>query len=207
MRVSRVRLPPMQGACIMSVIFIPCSIGGAIFKDAILSHYTDSKGAPPGKKLGWMIYEGPRQIGVVGIGEPSFKLSPRRRLGLEDARPLQFTVNCFIFRVQNAQTSSSAILKAWHPMAAASWQGVYGWRPLHWETMIGGPGDGGRQHHGGALGACFRRAGYRKLGWTTGRTARRPPGNTDINGPRVWGDGPKRLVLYRGPLARVEPCR
>ena len=50
-------------------------------------------------------------------------------------------------------------------------------------------------------GACFRRAGYRSLGMTTGRTARRPAGST--HGARVWSDGTPKLVLYRGPLARM----
>lgn len=78
-------------------------------------------------------------------------------------------------------------------MIVAEWDRRYGQPIVHWETMIG-------QGAVGNLGACFRRAGYRPLGWTTGRSARRPPGNT--HGPRVWCDSEPKLVLYRGPLAR-----
>lgn len=50
-------------------------------------------------------------------------------------------------------------------------------------------------------GACFRRAGYRRLGMTTGRGARRPAGST--HSARVWGPTSPRMVFYRGPLARL----
>lgn len=75
-------------------------------------------------------------------------------------------------------------------MATRVWMG-----PTHWETMVS---QGSERN----LGACFRRAGWRSLGWTTGWTVRRPAGHT--HGKRVWTEtGVKRLVLYRGPLARV----
>ena len=45
-------------------------------------------------------------------------------------------------------------------------------------------------------------ARWRRLGWTTGRTARRQTGNA--HGKRVWSDAPPKLVFYFGPLAR-EP--
>jgi hypothetical protein len=101
-------------------------------------------------------------------------------------------VNCFIYRLEcpDRKTKASAILREWHRVAAEDWQREYGWTPEHWETMTGE----GRQ------GLCFRRAGYRPIGMTTGRSARRPAGNT--HGPRVWVDAEPKLVLYRGPLAR-----
>ena len=111
------------------------------------------------------------------------------------------TVSCFIYRIEEPrvpegkrEAQSSEILKAWHEEADQSWRRRYGWVPIHYETMIG---KGVAKN----LGACFRRAGYRSLGWTTGRTARRPAGNT--HGPRVWSDSTPKLVLYRGPLARL----
>lgn len=170
------------------------------FVDAIRAHYTGSRGAPPGKKMAWRIMEDGEVRGYIGLGEPSFKLAPRRRLGLMDIRPLPFTVSCFIFRVQAGSTPASRLLAAWHPIAAVQWARRYGWTPVHWETMVG---TEGRELHQGALGACFRRAGYRKLGWTTGRSARRPPGHT--HAARIWMDAAPKLVLYRGPLHRVEP--
>lgn len=166
----------------------------------IRAHYTGSRGAPVGKKQAWIIREGGVRVGVVGLGEPCFKLSPRRRLGLEDARPLPHTVSCFIFRLAGHTTRASDVLRAWHEQAAVDWEARYGWAPVHWETLVGNATEGGRQHHGGALGACFRRCGYRSLGWTTGRSARRPPGAT--HGARVWSDAAPKLALYRGPLPR-----
>jgi hypothetical protein len=171
---------------------------------AIRAHYTGSRGAPPGKKLGWRAFDGSgRVLAYLGLGEPAFKLAPRRRLGLEDARPALHTVSVWLYRrvdcVENrARVSGSELLGAWHPVAAADWEVRYGWAPEHWETMVGA------EHVASVVpGACFRRAGYRALGLTTGRSARRPPGST--HGPRVWSDGPARLVLYRGPLARLDP--
>jgi len=95
---------------------------------------------------------------------------------------------------------SSAILRAWHPVAARDWARRYGWEPEHWETLVDPAAVRSTNP-----GACFRRAGYRSLGMTTGWTARRPPGHT--HGPRVWSVGTPKLVLYRGPLARLEVTR
>lgn len=169
----------------------------------IAEHYTGSRGAPPGKKQAWLVHEDRRLVGVVGLGEPSFKLAPRRRLGLMDARPLERTVSCWIFRLAGHRARASDVLAAWWEQGMCDWRARYGWRPVHVETMIGGPDEGGRVHHGGALGACFRRNRFRSLGWTTGRSARRPAGST--HGPRVWMDAAPKLVLYRGPLSRVAP--
>lgn len=163
---------------------------------AFRAHYTGSRGANPGKKLAWEVLEGApqRHIGWLALGEPCFKLAPRRRLGLADARPIARTVSCTLFRLDAEHTATaSSILKAWHPVASSDWKSRYGWVPEHWETMVG-QGEN-------VLGYCFRRAGYRSLGMTTGRTARRPAGHT--HGPRVWSDSTPKLVLYRGPLARV----
>lgn len=175
--------------------FVPISTWAPEFVAAIRRHYTGSRGAPVGKKLAWRIEEDGRTVGWIGLGEPSFKLAPRRRLGLLDARPLPFTVNNFIYRLEGQRSASAGdILREWHSIAAEAWRERYGWTPVHWETMIG-QGDDSNP------GACFKRAGYRSLGMTTGRSARRPAGST--HGARVWGDAPPKLVLYRGPLART----
>lgn len=66
---------------------------------------------------------------------------------------------------------------------------------VHWESLVD-PSE----VKSPVAGASFRRAGYRSLGVTTGRSARRPPGHA--HGKRVWTDASPKLVLYRGPLAR-----
>jgi hypothetical protein len=175
--------------------FEPCSTWAVDFHAAILRHYTDSDGAPPGKKMGWRVWERGRLVGWIGLGEPPYKLAARRRIGLQDARPLPQTVCCFIYRLERHSGSAGDILRAWHLVASEQWRTRYGWSPVHWETMVS-QGDAGN------LGACFKRAGYRRLGETTGWGARRPEGNT--HGPRVWEEhGIKRVVLYRGPLSRL----
>lgn len=184
----------------VSISFDECSTWASDFRGAVLRHYTGSKGAPVGKKQGWRIYEHVGRItnliGWIGLGEPSYKLAPRRRLGLQDARPLDHTVNNFIYRLEGARlTSAREILRQWMPVASACWERRYGWRPVHWESMVG-------QGDAKVLGACFRGARWRRLGWTTGRTARRQTGNA--HGKRVWSDAPPKLVFYFGPLAR-EP--
>ena len=170
------------------------------FVAAIHAHYTGSLGAPPGKKLAWEIIEDGAHRGWLGLGEPCFKLAARRRLGIEDARPLPGTVSNFIYRLDaNGPTLASAILKAWHVQAEAEWLGRYHEKPIHWETLV----DPNEVKSTGSTvpGACFRRAGYRSLGMTTGRSARRPAGST--HGPRIWQDASPKLVLYRGPLNRI----
>ena len=157
---------------------------------AIRRHYTGSRGAPPGKKMAWRVGDA-----FIGLGEPSYKLAPRRRLGLADARPLPHTVCQFIFRREEPRGPwrGSDLLKAWHEVCSADWAERYGWEPVHFETLVLPSAVGSA-----VPGACYRRAGYRSLGMTTGRGARRPPGNT--HGPRVWGPTDPKLVLYRGPL-------
>jgi hypothetical protein len=128
-----------------------------------------------------------------------FNLRDRRRLGIADARPLPHTVCNFIYRLDaEGGVLASDILKQWHSVAARDWSARYGWMPEHWETLV----DPAEVASTGSTnpGACFRRAGYRSLGLTTGRSARRPPGAT--HGARVWSDATKKLVLYRGPLDR-----
>lgn len=170
------------------------------FVGAIQRHYTGSRGAPPGKKLAWRIYEGDSTlVGWIGLGEPAFKLAPRRAVGLQDAKAAPFTVANFIFRLEGARaTPARDVLRAWMPVAAADWEARYGWRPVHWESMVG-------QGDEKVLGACFRGARWRALGWTTGRSARRPPGST--HGARIWTNAAPKLVFYSGPLHRVEPRR
>lgn len=176
------------------IAFLQISTWAPDFVAAIKRHYTGSSGAPYGKKLAWRIHEAGRIVGWIGIGEPMFKLAPRRRLALEDARPLEHTVCCFIYRLEGPRiTSASAILEEWHDLAGTEWNRRYGWTPVHWETLVG-QGDSKN------LGACFKRAGYRRCGWTTGASARRPAGHS--RGPRVWMESTPKLLLYRGPLPR-----
>jgi len=180
----------------MSVALIPCSTWDPWFVAVLREHYTESGGAPPGRKLGWFIFDHGVRRGIIGLGEPPYKLAARRRLGLEDARPLPGTVCCFIYRLElGGATPASVILKQWHDLAAEQWKRRYGEDVEHWETMCD------PSHGEDVTGYCFRRAGYRSLGMTTGRSARRPAGST--RGSRVWSDSDPKLVLYRGPLARL----
>ena len=170
-------------------------------------HYTGSRGAPPGKKICVRIEEDGRLVGFFGLAEPSYKLAPRRRLvgrtpveqaQLDAARPLPHTVTNFVFRLEGHHAKASSLLvvaerfalDAW---ASRAWSTGRAPRPEHIETMIG-QGDARNP------GACFKRVGYRSLGMTTGRSARRPPGAT--HGARIWQDAAPKLVLYHGPLAR-----
>ena len=168
--------------------------------DAIRGHYTGSRGPPPGKKMVWRAFYGNSEpFAYLGIGEPSYKLSPRRRLGIEDARPLPRTVNNFIFRRIDegaVPVRGSEILRAWKTIAAIDWADRYGWQPVHWETMILPDATASP-----VAGAAYRCAGWRSLGWTTGRGARRPPGST--HGARIWGKTAPKLVMYLGPLERL----
>jgi hypothetical protein len=164
------------------------------FLKTLREHYTGSRGAPYGKKLGYIVFaDDDEPIAALGLGEPTFKLAARRRLGLEDGRPLPYTVNNFLYRrVSNLGPSGSHLLRTWHEIASDDWETRYGWRPVHWETLVD------PAHVPGSVpGLSYLRIGYRQLGMTTGRTVRRP-----THGRREWADGPQRLVLYRGPLVR-----
>ena len=126
----------------VSISFEECSTWSDDYRGAILRHYTGSRGAPVGKKQGWRIFEhvGPitNLIGWIGLGEPSYKLAPRRRLGLQDARPLDRTVSNFIYRLEGARfTTAREILRKWMPVASEWGERRYGWRPVHWESMVG----------------------------------------------------------------------
>lgn len=181
----------------VAVTFEECSTWAPDFRAALLRHYTRSLGAPPGKKQGWRIQEDGRIVGWIGLGEPAYKLAPRRRLGLLDARPLERTVSNFLYRLEGERvTAASRLLRAWMPVAASCWARRYGWAPVHWESMVG---RGDEQ----VLGACFRGARWRAIGWTTGRSARRQTGNS--RGARVWGDSEPKLAFYFGPLHRCQP--
>lgn len=120
--------------------FTPISTWAPDFVAAIRRHYTGSRGAPPGKKMAWRIEHGLATLGWIGLGEPAFKLAPRRRLNLEDARPLPGTVCCFIYRIEQPGISAGEVLKLWHPVAAAAWLERYSWAPIHWESMVGSGG-------------------------------------------------------------------
>lgn len=177
--------------------FHACSTWDPHFVQAIRAHYTGSRGAPPGRKLAWVVVEDGEAIGVLGLGEPPYKLAARRRLGIQDARPLPGTACNFIFRRWGGVSPGSAILRAWHPVAGLLWQAEYGEALEHWESLVLPSAVASE-----VPGACFRKAGYRSLGMTTGRSARRPAGSTHT--ARVWSDAEPKLVLYRGPLARVN---
>jgi hypothetical protein len=69
------------------IAFWPCSTWDAGFVACLREHYTRSRGAPPGKKRAWRIVDHGAHRGYIGLGEPPFKLSPLRRLGLDNARP------------------------------------------------------------------------------------------------------------------------
>lgn len=181
----------------MTLRFEEISTWAPDFVAAIRRHYPGSRGAPYGKKIAWRIYEDGIMRGWIGIGEPSFKLAPRRRLGIEDARPLPHTVNNFIFRLEAPGNSrASDVLKEWHQVAAEAWLRRYGWAPEHWETLIQC-----NETQSEVCGASYRRAGYRHIGPTTGRSARRPAGHT--HSARVWVAAPVKELFYRGPLARI----
>lgn len=182
------------------IVFFLISTWEPTFVEQIRAHYTKSRGAPPGKKLAWRVEEDGEAIAWIGLGEPCYKLAPRRRLGIEDARPLPHTVCNFIFRRIGGVATGGEILRAWHEIAGQDWCNRYGWVPEHWETLVLPSAV-----ESAVPGACFRKVGYRSLGLTTGRTARRPPGHT--HGPRVWSDSEPKLVLYRGPLARMPVKR
>ena len=158
--------------------------------------------SPPGKKMAWRISLDGETIGWFGLGEPAYKLAPRRRIGLEDARPAPETVSNFIFRLERPvpEPAASQILRALLPCFLDDWRARYGWRPQHIETLVD-PGEVGAGQEGHVAGYAYRRAGFRSLGTTTGRSARRPPGAT--HAARVWMDSTPKLVLYRGPLARL----
>jgi len=191
--VTQLRLfAPSAGA----LSFHGCSTWDPHFVRAIREHYTGSRGAPPGRKLAWVVVESGEAIGVLGLGEPPYKLAARRRLGIQDARPLPGTACNFIFRRWGGVSLGSAILRAWHPVASREWLQAYGENLEHWESLVL-PGAVASE----VPGACFRKAGYRSLGMTTGRSARRPAGST--HAARVWCDAEPKLVLYRGPLARI----
>lgn len=177
--------------------FLPVSTWDPEFLASLREHYSKSEGPPPGKKIAWRIVVGGRHLGWIGLGEPSFALGARRRLGLPAHPPQPLTVGCFIYRVETRGLArSSDVLKAWHIVASREWLTRYRLAPVHWETLV----DPAQVESENA-GACFRRAGYRRLGWTSGRGARRPAGSS--HGARVWGPTAPRLVFYRGPLARV----
>ncbi len=181
------------------------SVGGP-FKEALLRHYTESKGSPAGKKLGWGIWEGSALRGYLGLAEPSARLAARRALGIENIEPLPGTYSNFFYRLEAPGAwRASEILIAWHSQLADDWAERYplgakyptSHRPVHVETMV----DAGKIASVNP-GYCYKLAGYKVIGGTTGRGARRPPGST--HGPRVWGDVSRKIVLYHGPLPVVR---
>lgn len=177
--------------------FVQISTRDKHLVSALRQHYTGSRGAPYGKKLAWAAVFNGNVIAYFGLGEPSYKLAARRNLGLQDARPAPYTVSNWLFRrISVHGPKGSELIRTWHEVAANDWQHRYGWRPIHWETMV--QADAVMSE---VPGAAYRRAGYRHIGSTTGRSARRPKGHS--HGPRVWMDAPVKMVFYRGPLARM----
>lgn len=176
-----------------------CSTWAPDYVSAIRRHYPGSRGAPPGRKLGCRVRWDGRVIAWWGLGEPSYKLAARRALGLADARPAPRTVANFFFRAERLPDapapSSSALIRALLVHSLDAWARRYGSRPEHIETLVDAASVASE-----IPGYCYRRAGFRPIGHTTGRGARRPEGSS--RGPRVWGETSVRVVLYRGPLAR-----
>lgn len=159
----------------------------------------------PRPGLAWQKFPMPRCVSVAWEAERSQstrRAAPPQESGTAEPEdpphpPLPLTVGCFIFRVdKQGLARGSDVLKAWHVAASREWSTRYGFVPLHWETLVD-PAEVESE----VAGACFRRAGYRRLGPTTGRGARRPAGST--HGAREWGDTPIRQVFYRGPLHRL----
>ena len=99
------------------IAFLPISTWARETLDEIHAHYPKSRGAPPGKKLAWRIYEEGRFRGLIAIGEAPFALSARKALGIPIHPPQPGTVACFIYRVQPGDASASSILRLWHPLA------------------------------------------------------------------------------------------
>lgn len=77
---------------VMAVIepaFLPVSTWDREFRASLLEHYSRSRGAPPGKKIAWRIMIDGRHYGWIGLGEPTFALAARRRLGIPAHPPLR----------------------------------------------------------------------------------------------------------------------
>ncbi len=183
------------------------SVGNPEFVAALRRHYTESRGAPAGKKLAWGLWEGDTLRGYLGLAEPSFRLAARRALGIEDiSKPLPGTYSNFFYRLEAPGAwRASEILLAWHTQMPDDWMARYptskyptSSRPTHIETMV----DAAKVTSVNP-GYCYKLAGYKLIGGTTGRGARRPPGHT--HGARVWGDVSRKIVFYHGPLPIVRP--
>jgi hypothetical protein len=175
--------------------FVPVSSQDPRFLASLRRHYTKSAKAPYGKKQVWEIYEEDGEsialVGYLGLGEPIFRLAVRARVGRRPDDRAN-TASNFIYRLEGPRVSlASDILKAWIPVAQADWKARYGEELIHIESLIG-------QGEPGNPGASFKAAGFRTLGMTSGRTARRP-----AHGKKVWSNTTPKLVLYWGPLARV----
>lgn len=69
--------------------FLPVSTWDREFRASLLEHYSRSRGAPPGKKIAWRIMIDGRHYGWIGLGEPTFALAARRRLGIPAHPPLR----------------------------------------------------------------------------------------------------------------------
>lgn len=175
------------------VVFVRISTADPNFVAAIRTHYPKSRAAPYGRKLAWAIWNNGMCVGHIGLGEAPYALSARRRLGLPSMPPPSNSACCFIYRVEGHNERASCILKQWLPIAKAEWLDKYGEELIHIETMV----DESKTKSS-VGGACFRRAGFRSLGDTTGLEVSRP------NGRRVFKPGgTPKLVLYHGPLPRL----
>lgn len=159
-------------------------------------HYTRSRGAI-GRQLHYLVRLDGRVLGIVAAGEPMFRCRPRDRwlrrtfcddsLCADGAPPPRWLVACAAFRVENAPHGlATAVLALWRLAVAADWRDKYGDDVRAFETTVGPPRSG----------ACFRHDGWQKVGYTTGRGARRPDGHG--HAARVWIDtGERKMVLVR----------
>ena len=130
-------------------------------------------------------------LGIIAAGEPMFRCAPRdRALALNLAPgvpPPRWLVACVAFRVEGAPFGvASRAIALWRASVAQDWSERYGDAVRAWETLVGPPRSG----------ACFRHDGWRRVGYTTGRGARRPGGHG--HSKRIWIDtGERKMVLLR----------
>lgn len=161
-------------------------------------HYTRSRGAI-GRQTHYLVRLGGRVVGIVAAGEPMFRNRARdRALGLVYAHdkepPPRWLASCVAFRVEGAPHGfASACLAEFRAGAASDWKREYGDEIMAWETTVEPP----------RYGACFRKDGWRRVGRTTGRGARRPAGHGHGR-KRVFVATTRKIVLVRDGRAATK---
>lgn len=163
---------------------------------AIKRHYPGSKRPISGRCMCWEITETEGVIGYIGLGDTTLNLVARKRLGTGSAYKLHESVCVFMYQLVDQRkryNCASTILKRWESIASKCWFLRYGWRPMHWETFVNPQLIKEKDNPG----ACFKRAGYRTLGWTSGKSAQH------YHPERTVAQNSRKIVLYKGPLARI----